>query len=249
MGENAMAIYAYARCSTKKQDPERQLRNIRAVYPDAKFFFDIFTGTKMEGRKDWNRLMKLLKPENDDKIVFDSVSRMSRNADEGVEEYKRLYNMGITLEFLKEPHINTEVYRAATAVSVPMTGTDVDIILEGVNKYLMAVAEKQIRLAFEQAEKEVLDLRQRTCEGIVTAKLNGKKPGRREGKFETKKSIDCKAKIKRHSKDYGGTMSDIEMIQFLDIARGTYYKYKRELEMAEMEKLSEETENNDQKSP
>lgn len=40
---------------------------------------------------------------------------------------------------------------------------------------------KQIRIAFEQAEKEVMDLRQRTREGIETAKLNGKQIGQALG--------------------------------------------------------------------
>lgn len=43
-----------------------------------------------------------------------------------------------------------------------MTGTNVDYILEGVNEYLMALAKEQIRLAFEQSEKEAEDLHQRT---------------------------------------------------------------------------------------
>ncbi len=49
-----------------------------------------------------------------------------------------------------------------------------DFILDGVNKYLLALAKEQIRLAFEQAEKEVQDLHQRTAEGIETARLAGK---------------------------------------------------------------------------
>ncbi len=62
-----------------------------------------------------------------------------------------------------------------------MTGTNVDFILEGVNKYLMSLAMEQIRLAFEQSEKEVQDLHQRTREGIETARLNGKQIGQKQG--------------------------------------------------------------------
>ena len=49
----------------------------------------------------------------------------------------------------------------------------------GINQYLMALAKEQIRLAFDQAEKEVEDLHQRTREGIQTARLNGKQTGQR----------------------------------------------------------------------
>lgn len=82
-----------------------------------------------------------------------------------------------------------------------MTGTNVDFILEGVNKYLMSLAKEQIRLAFEQSEKEVQDLHQRTKEGIETARLNGKQIGQKQGaKLTTKQSIEAKKQIQKHSK-------------------------------------------------
>ena len=61
------------------------------------------------------------------------------------------------------------------------------MILEGVNKYLMALAKEQIKLAFEQAEKEVSDLQQRTREGIQTARINGKQIGQKKGVIFTTK--------------------------------------------------------------
>ena len=85
--------------------------------------------------------------------------------------YEELYNRSVTLVFLKEPHINTETYKQALEDNVALTGGTVDYILEGVNKYLMALAKEQIRLAFEQSEKEVQDLHQRTREGLETARL------------------------------------------------------------------------------
>ena len=98
-------IYGYARISRKEQSIERQIRNIKAEYPKAVIVQEAFTGTKMD-RPEWNKLYKKVKP--GDKIVFDSVSRMSRNADEGVQIYFELYENGIQLIFLKEKYINTE---------------------------------------------------------------------------------------------------------------------------------------------
>ena len=87
---------------------------------------------------------------------------MSRDAEEGFTMYEDLFSKGINLVFLKEPHINTETYKSALQGGIPTTGTDIDCILEGINKYLLLLAKEQIRLAFEQSEKEVQDLRQRT---------------------------------------------------------------------------------------
>ena len=81
-----------------------------------------------------------------------------------------------------------------------------------------------------QAEKEVEDLHQRTREGIQTARLNGKQIGQRTGaKLTTKKSIATKEVILKHSKDFGGTLADIDVMKLTGLARNTYYKYKREL--------------------
>lgn len=223
-----MAVYGYCRISTAKQSIERQIRNIRKEYPNAIIFQETYTGTKTDGRKKWEQLMRTTKA--GDTIAFDSVSRMSRNAAEGFASYQDLYDAGIELVFLKEPHINTKVYKQALENNVKLTGGNVDYILEGINKYLMALAKEQIRIAFGQAEKEVTDLHQRTREGLETARLQGKQIGQRPGaKLTTKKSIAAKADIQKYSKDFGGTLNDVECIRLIGIARNTYYKYKSQL--------------------
>ena len=223
-------IYGYCRISTNKQSIDRQIRNIKAAYPDAVIVEEIYTGTKFQGRDKLEKIIKTVK--EGDVIVFDSVSRMSRNAEEGMQLYREMFDKGISLVFLKEPHINTDTYKAALSNLLNMTGDDVDLILKGINEYLMRLAEKQIEIAFDQAQKEVDDLRQRTQEGLETARINGKQIGRVEGrKYVTKKEIEAKKQIVKYSKDFDGTLKDIDVIRLLDIAKGSYYKYKRELMM------------------
>jgi DNA invertase Pin-like site-specific DNA recombinase len=219
--------YGYCRISRAKQSIERQIRNIKAEYPDALIIQEVFTRTRLD-RKEWSKLYKAVK--DGDTIVFDSVSRMSGNADEGFTAYEELYNRGIKLVFLKEPHINTDTYKQALESNVKLTGGNVDFILEGVNKYLMALAKEQIKLAFQQSEKEVEDLHQRTKEGLETARLNGKQIGQKEGaKLTTKKSVASKEIILKHSKDFNGTLADADVMKLTGLARNTYYKYKKEL--------------------
>lgn len=220
--------YGYARISTKRQSINRQIRNILAVSPDAIIFQEVFTGTKFYGRKELDKLLRVVK--SGDRIIFDSVSRMSRNADEGVALYFELYDKGISLVFLKEPHINTDVYKEALQRQVALTGEDVDYILNGVNIYLRKLAESQIKISFMQAEKEVEDLHKRTSEGLLTAKLEGKQVGGIEGKkLNIKKAIGAKSKIQELSKDFGGSLSDKDLMAITGVSRNTYYKYKREL--------------------
>lgn len=223
-----MKVYGYCRISTNKQNIERQVRNIQAVYPEAFIVREVYTGTKFQGRKELDKMLKCI--QKGDMIVFDSVSRMSRNAEEGFRIYEKLYEKGVELVFLKEHHIDTTTYKAALQNGIPMTGTDVDYILEGVNKFLLCLAKEQIRLAFLQAEKEVKDLRQRTKEGIETARINGKQIGHPTGKkIITKKSVECKAMIQKYSKDFDGMLNDKECIQLMGISRGSFYKYKKEM--------------------
>ena len=221
-------VYGYCRVSTPKQNIKRQERNIKAVYPDAIIIKEVYTGTKVFGREKLDRLLK--KVQAGDTIVFDSVSRMSRDAEDGFALYKELFDRGVELVFLKEPHINTSTYKKALQNNVSLTGTNVDFILEGVNKYLLALAQEQIILAFEQAEKEVLDLHQRTKEGIETARLNGKQIGQVMGaKLNVKKALPAKEIIKKHNKAFGGTLSNEETWKLAGVSKMTFYKYRKEL--------------------
>ena len=220
-------LYGYCRISRPKQSIERQIRNIKDAYPEAVIVQEVYTRTRIE-RKEWTKLFRKVKA--GDTIIFDSVSRMSGSATDGFTAYEDLYRRGVSLVFLKEPHINTDTYKKALEANVPLTGSSVDLILAGVNQYLLELAKEQIRLAFVQSEKEVADLHQRTKEGIETARLNGKQIGRRRGAaVVTKKSIEAKKLIRKHSRDFNGSLTDAELLRLTGLARNTFYKYKREL--------------------
>ena len=221
--------YGYCRISRKQQSIERQVRNIKEVYPTATIIQEAYTGTKLD-RPKFDKLLNTVK--QGDTIVFDSVSRMSRNAEEGFKLYKELYNKGIELVFLKEPLINTQVYKSKLeAVNIPNVEVEtLRPLMEGLEQTLILLAEEQFKMAFAQAEKEVMDLRQRTREGIQTARINGKQIGTPKGtKLTTKKSIIAKEQIQKYSKDFNGTLKDTEVMKLIGISNNTYYKYKKEL--------------------
>lgn len=224
-----MKIYGYARISRRTQNIDRQERNIITAYPTADIRKEAYTGRKMNGREELDKLVE--EAQAGDLIVFDSVSRMSRNADEGIQLYMSLYERGIDLVFLKEPHINTSTYKEALKQEIEQTGNQIaDMYIETTNRVLKLLAEKQIRIAFEQAEKEVTDLQQRTKEGLETAKRNGKQIGQLKGStLNVKKKEPSKQEIRKKSRDFEGTYTDKDLIKVLGIARNTYYKYKKEL--------------------
>lgn len=230
------SLYGVCRVSTRKQNIQRQIRNIKAQYPNAIIIQDKYTGTKIDGRENFEKLLKIIKA--GDTLVFDSVSRMSRNAEEGCQLYEELFNKRINLIFLHESYINTEVYRKALDNQIKIhlstgdkaTDTFVNAVIEALNKYTIELAKEQIRKAFEQAEKEVKDLQRNTKDGLVTAKMNGKQIGQKKGtKLVTKKSKEAKALIIKYSKNFEGVLSDTECIKLIGICRNSYYTYKKEL--------------------
>ncbi len=229
-----MKIYGYCRVSTPKQSIKRQITNITSVYPAAEIITETYSGTTTE-RPQWVKLKKkvLKQAEQSERItiVFDSVSRMSRNAVEGFREYQEFLTAGISLVFLKEPHINTETYKAATANVIDLVGDEIaDIYIQATNKVIMLLAERQIKIAFDQSQKEVDDLHTRTSEGMKASGAGEKIRQARTGRtFETNKAKSAKKIIRQHSKTFGGSLSDSECQALARISRNTFYLYKRQI--------------------
>lgn len=223
-------IYGYVRISTKKQSLERQIKNILAYNNETKIINEVWTGTQVKTRKEYQKLKKLVK--QGDTIIFDSVSRMSRNAEEGTKEYFDFMDRGIRLVFLKEPYINTELFQEQVTGygSIKTDDKDLEPLFKGIKKTLENLAKKQIVIAFEQSEKEVKDLSTRTSEALQVLKADGKQLGHNKKTLVTKKSIETKEKIKKISKKYFGMLNDKECIETLGITRNTFYKYVREIE-------------------
>lgn len=223
----------YARVSTHTQKLDRQIRNLKEAYPDIVIIAEVFTG-KTDNRPKWNKLLRQCRAGVVDRLVFDEVSRFSRNAEEAIKEYKELYELGIELEFLKEPHINSSIYRQSSERKIDIdtakmdaeTANLINTVVDGLNDYLMAVAEKQIWLAFEHAQKEREFLSQRTSEGLKQAKLMGSKVGRQPGqKVETRKAKRAKRYIRSNYKLFGGCLTATECMRILQLSKSTFYRY------------------------
>ena len=235
-------VIGIPRKSRGKQDLQRQRRNILAKYPNARLVEITHCGATVIGYKEFEKVIKEVKENKKGKkykLVFDSVSRMSRNAESGSKLYEELFQCGVEIEFLKDPTINTSVYRKSLQsqkIELKATTGDqatdelLNTMIEAFNKFTMRLAKKQIETAFEQAEKELENIHQNTADGLQTAKERGKRVGTPKGtKLTTKKSIKAKAIILEHSKTFGGSLSDTECMKLADVTMKTYYIYKKEL--------------------
>ena len=184
-------VYGYCRISTPKQNIERQVRNILSLFPQAIIVREVFSGTKYQGRRELEKI--LAKITSGDTIVFDSVSRMSRNAIEGFKLYEELYDKGVELVFLKERHIDTCTYRQEL--------------------------EKQVNLSITSND----DITNDFIKGIIEV-------------LHIKKKQPIKDIIQRHSRTFGGSLKDKEVIAIINstpelhVCRNVYYKYKSDLQ-------------------
>ena len=249
--DNEKIILGYARVSTPQQRLTRQIENMKKLYPEIVIVEEKCSG-KTQNRPKWKKVMNQCRAGKISKLVFDEVSRFGRNAEEAVKEYKELYELGIELEFIKEPHINSSVYRDASSRRIDIDTTSMDeetaklinAVINGLNDYLFAVAEKQIFLAFDRAEKERIFLSTRTSEGLREAKALGSKVGRQTGdKIITRKSIRVKKKIKKRYEEFGGDLTATECFKIFNVSKSTFYRYVKEIEDEESETSNETDEN------
>lgn len=99
-------------------------------------------------------------------------------------------------------------------------------MLELLNAFTADLAKEQIEISFWQAEKEVSDLRQRTREGLLTAKLSGRQLGLPKGSsVTTKKEKAAAPLIRKYSRRFEGQLNDQETAKQIGISRQTVAKY------------------------
>lgn len=248
-------VIAYIRVSTKKQNPKRQYDNINRYAIEngltvSKFYEDKFTGKEFnrpEFDKMKARVDRELEKGNDVTIIFDSVSRMSRTAKDGIDQYFDWYERGVSLVFLHEMAINTEAYNNGIAnFNINTDDKKVNLTMNFVRDLVKMIATEQIEKAFEQAEKEGRDIKSRVVEGLNASEKKGGRPAPKDGeRIETNKAKEAKAFILKKSKRYNGTLNDTDTMKLAGISRPSFYKYLREIEddraneraKAELEKL------------
>ena len=97
-----MAIYGYARVSTKKQaidgnSLEGQEQTIHERYPGCRVYKEAYTGTKID-RKIFMEMVGILK--SGDILVVTKLDRFCRNTKEGLDWIEKLLERGISVHIL-----------------------------------------------------------------------------------------------------------------------------------------------------
>lgn len=172
--------YCYARISTQedrgKQSYNRQLQAFQryAAENNIEYVLELKedkSGKNFTNRKEWNRLEKIIQPE--DTIVMKDICRFTREAEAGYAKYMELMGRGIELIFIDNPTVSTpyikQLLNIATAQNIVVRTS-----LESIVKLLLIVE-------LDRAEEERKILQQRIRDGI---NASTKKSGRPAGKLD-----------------------------------------------------------------
>ncbi|MGH0945231.1 recombinase family protein [Bacillus mycoides] len=208
--------FGYVRVSSKDQNEERQIENMKYLgIEDRDIFIDKQSEKNMK-RENYQMLKRLAR--TDDTIVFDSLTRLGRSMNDVLEEFRYFEQQRINLQFIKEPFINVN-YNGETTN---------DVIQQAVQKATLTILS-----AF--AEKERQDIKQRQAEGIALAKKKGKHLGRPPVQI-TDRFIEA------YREWQSGKITAVGAMRKYDIKRSSFYKLVKEYEAQEKTKHTAETE-------
>ncbi|KMN42975.1 recombinase family protein [Bacillus sp. LK2] len=196
--------FGYVRVSSKDQNEERQIQNMKNVgIEERDIFIDKESGKNME-RENYQMLKRLVR--TGDTIVFDSLTRLGRNMNDTLEEFRYYEKHKVNLQFIKEPYINVNYTGESTN----------DVIQSAIQKATLTILS-----AF--AEKERIDIKQRQAEGIALARKQGGRLGRPPVEI-TEEFTDAYKEWK------SGSITAVGAMKKYGIKRSSFYKLAKQYE-------------------
>lgn len=190
-------IYAYARVSTKEQNLDRQLEELKK-YTD-KIYQEKQSGKDFESRIIYQKMKKKLS--NGDLLIISSLDRLGRNYEQIISEWKDITNKGCDIQVLDMPILNTK------------NGVD------GLDGKFISNLVLQILAYVSQKEREKIKDRQK--QGIRIAKEKGVKFGR-PSILDERLDFD-----EYYFKQDLKTMNWIRFCDKYGISRAIYFKYRK----------------------
>lgn len=187
--------FAYIRVSTREQKEDRQIDSLNGLKVD-EIIIEKASGKNFVGREKYQAMKAQLR--HGDLLIVKSIDRLGRNYKQICNEWESLVNMGVDIQVLDMPILNTRNNQNG------LTGS---LITDIVLKLLSYVAER---------ERDNIKTRQ--AEGIASAKSRGVKFGR--PKTELPKDF-----LRAYELYQNGLIKVKDVISMCNIAKSTFYKY------------------------
>lgn len=197
--------FAYARVSSKTQNLDRQLDELKAkdengnykyISDERNLFYDKVSG-KDTNRDEFKLLMRMLR--EGDELTITSLDRLSRSYDDIHNIWSDLNDRGVLIRVLDMPLISTADKHSEGGIA--------EKIMTNMTLELLAY----------NAQKEREHIRERQAQGIASAKAKGKRFGR------PKKNLPDNAdEIMRqyHAKE----LTAVKTSQLLGVSRAQFYR-------------------------
>lgn len=198
-------VFGYARVSTKEQNIDRQLIELKKYVSDERdIIIDKASGKDFE--REGYKVLKTYARQGDE-IYIKSLDRLGRNKDQIKEELKYFKDKGIIVRVLDIP---------TTLMSLEQFGEMQKAIFDMINNVLIEVLG-----TIAEQERNTIKLRQ--SEGIAVAKAKGKHLGR--PKAELPKDF-----VKYYSQWKNGEITAGKCMELLELKRTTFYKLVNQYE-------------------
>ena len=210
--------YSYARISTKQErglqtynrqeaalDKYAKTHNIEYLLQ----FKEDESAKDFTGRKEWNRLERLLQP--GDTVVFKDISRFTREAENGYQKYMGLLSKGVDLIFIDNQAVSTPYIKKLLNVA-EQQNLVAKTSLESTVKLLLIVE-------LDRVEQERLIFIQRVKDGIAAS---DKASGRKQGQLD-KMTPELEEDIRQYLADR--SIKQIDLMRKHHISRNTLKKY------------------------
>lgn len=197
--------YGYARVSTKEQNLDRQILELKKYIDDERDIITDKQSGKDFDRSGYRSLRETLLRKGDTLIVK-SLDRLGRNKQAIKDELEYFRKAGIRVQILDLP---------TTMIDVP-GGENGSWIIEMLNNMMIEVLASM-------AEQERLTIRKRQAEGIAAAKLKGKHLGRPKAEYPEEWE-----KIYKYWKN--GNITAVQAMQELNLKKATFYKLVKDYE-------------------
>ncbi|MBU3098419.1 MULTISPECIES: recombinase family protein [Clostridium] len=198
-----MRIYGYARVSTKEQNLDRQMVELRKHVDEGYIFTDKQSGKDME-RPQYQLLRKV--SQRGDTIYIKSLDRLGRNKQQIKDELEYYKAEGVRVKILDIPTTMMEIAEGQ------------EWLIDMINNLLLEVLSTM-------AEQERMNIRTRQAEGIAVlkAKNNGKGIGRPK--------VDYPKEWKKVYKDWKAEeITAVKAMEQLGLKKNTFYKLVKQYE-------------------
>jgi len=195
-------VFGYARVSSKEQNLDRQIDELRKYVPNAAdIIFEKQSGKDFE-RPEYKKLRMMMR--EGDTLYLMSLDRLGRNKIEVKQELENLRATGVNIRILDIP---------TTLMDFGQYGDMQRGIMEMVNNILIEVLSTM-------AESERRTIRKRQAEGIAAAKARGKHLGRPKLDFPDNW-------IAVYQRWQNKEITAVAAMQELDMKKTSFYKLVR----------------------